>query len=124
RGHGTDRGNHFASRDTGTAGLQCRNRVGDGEDVFERRAPAGTVSDKDNVVVRVNDAWDDGFPLEIDSPDVGTLRHNAVADGNKSAIANQHLRDNAVARIHRMDTAVDESEVPEVFRWGLRINIR
>ena len=48
------------------ARLQRRDRVGNREDVLERRVPPGPVADQHDVVVRVDDAGDDRSSPEVD----------------------------------------------------------
>ena len=54
-----------SSRGTSAAArLQFRNRIGNREDVLERRVPSRTVANQDNVVVRIDDAGNDRSSAE------------------------------------------------------------
>ena len=77
------------------ARLQRRDRVGNREDVLERRVPPGPVADEDDVVVGVDDAGDDGPAAKVHDAQTAAAPDDVVADGGKAAVADQHLRDDA-----------------------------
>jgi len=89
--------------------LQFRYRVGNRKDMFEWRMPAGSIADKNNVIVRIDDAGDHRLPLQVHGPNVGR-RGGCIPHFSKSAIANDNLGNDAVGCIHRMDPAVDEGD--------------
>ena len=81
----------------GTSALRafsCGDRIRNREDVLERRVPSGPVADKHDVVVRVDNAGNDRLPHQIDR--LTLSRRDVIADCGEAAVADQHLRDDAV----------------------------
>jgi hypothetical protein len=72
--------------------------------------PTGPGSNEDDVVVRVDEAWDGGSAFEVDAPDAVRLS-DIVSHRGEAAALDQSLRDDAIVRIHRMDFGVDQKEI-------------
>ena len=73
---------------------------------------AGAVGEAYAVDVGFDDARDDRAPLQIDHLRAG-LRGGVVrgADRREAAVADGHGTRDGVARVHRVDAAVDERQV-------------
>src|SRR5262249_23998429 len=111
-------GDEFTSRNFGAARLQLCNRVGNREDVFERRVPSGPVADEDDVIVRIDNPWDNRLAHKVDPLDIGCLAEDVIAHCREAAVADQGLRHDTVARVLRVDSTVDESHVRGCGRRG------
>jgi len=62
------------------------------------------------VIVGVDESGDYGSAFEVDSPYVCSRPANAVAHSRKSAVLDQHLRDDPIVRVHRMNPAVHQEK--------------
>src|SRR4029453_17471734 len=71
--------------------------------------PSGAISHQDNVVVRIDDAGNHGPAFEVH--DLQSACREVAADRGESPVADDHLRDDPIGRVHRMDAAVDEREI-------------
>ena len=80
---------------------------------------SGPESQQNDVVVIVDQARNDGASLQVDPLDARAgLR---LAPGRREAVAvGQHARDDAVARIHRVDLAVHEQQAAAERAIGAR----
>ena len=78
--------------------------------------PSRTVSDQDDVVVRVDEAGNHSPALDVDTPDVASRQGDVVTHGGEAAVLNQYLRDDAIGRVHRMDLSIDQSQIPGACR--------
>jgi hypothetical protein len=73
--------------------------------------PSRPVPDEHDVIVRVDEAGECCSAFEVDPPDVSPRHANAVAYRRKPAVLDQHLRDDPIIRVHRMDLAVHQEKV-------------
>src|SRR5262245_25159000 len=79
--------------------------------MLERCVPPGPVADQDDVVVGIDDAGNDGSAFEVANRQPAAASNDVVADRGDPAIADENLRDDLAGAIHRMDPAVDETEI-------------
>ena len=114
RGDWADRRDEFALRDLSRASFQRGDRVRNCEDVLERSVPSGPVADENDVVMGIDDSRDNRLPHQVHGSDIASPGGDVVADCSEAAVADQRLRDDAVVRVHCVDPAVDESQVPAI----------
>ena len=108
---GPTRGDELTRGNARRTCLQGSDRIGNREDVLERRVPSGPVADEDDVVVRVDDAGNDGPAFEVHDRQTAAAPNNVVADRGNPAVADENLRHDLAGAVHRVDPPVDETEI-------------
>ena len=108
RGDRADGGDELTRGHARRTRLQRRDRIGNREDVLERRVPPGPVADEHDVIVRVDEAGNDRPAFEVHDGESSAAPNDVVADGGKAAVPNEDLGDDATGAIHRVDAPVDE----------------
>ena len=100
----------FAGRQRGRLRRDRRKHGFDRIRVLEPRVVARPQSEQHDVVVVVDEARNSRAPSKVDSLRAGCPLGPA-ADGREPVADDEHRRDDRVASIHRVDTAVDEQQV-------------
>jgi hypothetical protein len=73
--------------------------------------PSGPVPDKDDVIVGIDDAGNDGSAFEVHNRQSATAPNDVIADCRNPAVADEHLRYHLAGAIHCVDLPVDETEI-------------
>jgi hypothetical protein len=116
------RGDEAAGRHTLRARFDHRLHLGDRCGAFERRVIARPDAEQHDVIVVVDEAWDDRTAAKVDLARAwARTLIPARADRGEAAVLDRHLAHRRIATIHRRDLAVGQMQIARV---GARIDLR